>query len=63
MEKLFDILQNFYILVISDTIPDYVIIALNWMCFGLFSMILGIPVIFVLGFIRMFTTKRGGFYD
>lgn len=63
MEKLFTILQDFYILIIADTIPDYVIIALNWMCFIAFSMILVIPVIVVFIFLKVLSPKRGGYYD
>jgi len=63
MEKLFDILCDFYILIIGDTIPDYILIAINWVCFGSFCLIIGIPVIILFGIISLFTRKRGGFYD
>jgi len=49
MEKLYDIFSSLWLELVSDTLPDYIIEALNWMAFAFFVFIfLAVPIVMIL---------------
>jgi uncharacterized membrane protein len=63
MDKLITILSDLYILLIGDTIPDYILEMITWISFWGMMLIICTPIIVVFIILAMFLRRRGGMYD
>lgn len=63
MDKLIKILSDLWIMLIDDTIPDYILGAITWVSWYIMLLILCTPIIVVFLVILFFSRRKGGMYD
>ena len=64
MTKIYDLLVDFWELTVSsETMPDYIIEALNWVSFAFMVFMVFLPLIGFIMIARLFRGFGGGRYD